>query len=61
MDGPAEDRQRVHPVDLGIHQIGLVPLPAGLVLLGAAMVVDGEQDRSALGRRSPQVDTDLPQ
>ena len=38
-----EERQRVHLADGGVDEVGLVPLPARLVLLGAAVVVDGEQ------------------
>ena len=38
-------RQRVDAAGLGVHQVGLVVLPPGLVLLGAAVVVDREQRR----------------
>src|SRR5580698_622417 len=37
--------QRVDPPDIGIHQIGFVVVPSGLVLLGASVMVDGEHDR----------------
>ena len=36
-----------------------MPLPARLVLLGAAVVVDGEQHRAALLRRGAEVDGGL--
>ena len=38
-----EERQRVHLPDGGVDEVGLVPLPPRLVLLRAAVVVDGEQ------------------
>ena len=47
VDRAAEDGQRVHQPDLGVDQVGLVPLPARLVLLRAAVVVDGEQHGAA--------------
>ena len=44
-------RQRVEATDLRIDQVRLVVLPARLVLLRAAVVVDGEQCRAGgLGR-----------
>ena len=46
--------------DRGIDEIGLVVLPPGLVLLGAPVMVDGEQGRPrGLGCRA-QVDGRLP-
>ena len=39
-EGPAERRQRVHQAGLGVDQGRVVVLPAGLVLLRAAVVVD---------------------
>ena len=50
-DRAAEDRQRVDPADGRVDEVGLVPLPPGLVLLGAAVVVDGEQHGA--GARGP--------
>ncbi len=44
--GPAEERKRVHPTRLGVDDAGVVVLPPGLILLGAAMVIHGEQHRS---------------
>ena len=43
-DRPAEQRQRVHAAHCGIDEVGFVPLPTRLVLLGPAVVVDGEHD-----------------
>ena len=61
-DGAAEERQRVHPPDGGIDEVGLVPLPARLVLLGAAVVVDREQHGVARPRAAaPRYTDDLPQ
>ena len=52
VDRPAEARQRVHLPDRGVDEVGLVPLPARLVLLRAAVVVDGEQHPARVaGRR----------
>ena len=52
-DGAAPVRQRVDPAHLGIDEIGLVVLPSALVLLRAAVMVDGEQGRPrGLGSRA---------
>ena len=40
----------------GIDEVGLVPLPTGLVLLGPAVVVDREQDGVAVLRGGAEVD-----
>jgi len=56
VDRAAEHRQRVHPADLRIDQVGLVPLPAGLVFLGSAVVVDREQHPPPLPGGGPEVD-----
>ena len=45
-DRAAEGRQRVHHAEVGVDQAVVVVLPPGLVLLRAAVVVDGE-DRAA--------------
>ena len=44
----------------GIDDLAVVVLPAVLVLLGAAVVVNGEQHRLALARRLAEVDRGLP-
>lgn len=68
VDGPAEGRQGVDPADRRIDQVRFVPLPAGLVLLRAPMVIDAEQqrvgvsgDRSEIEGRLAAVATDLEQ
>jgi hypothetical protein len=59
VNGAPEGRQRVDLPDVGVDEVGLVPLPAGLVLLGPTMVVDREQDRVATLRRGAEVDRRL--
>ena len=59
MDGAPEGRQRVHAARSGVDQGRVVVLPAGLVLLGAAVVVDGEQHRPALAGGGAEVDRRL--
>ena len=49
VDRRPERRQGVHLADPRVDHGGVVPLPAGLVLLGPAVVVDGEHD----GARGP--------
>ena len=44
VDRVPELRQGVDHVHRGIDEVGLVPLPAGLVLLGPTVVVEGEQE-----------------
>ena len=61
MDGLAEVREGVHLADGRVDQIGLVPLPAGLVLLGAAVVVDGEQHPASSRAAAPRYTDDFPQ
>ena len=55
VDRAAEERQRVHAAGLGVDDLGVVVLPAGLVLLRAAVVVDGEQHRARRARRRAEV------
>ena len=55
VDGLAEVRERVHLADGGVDEVGLVPLPPGLVLLGASVVVDGEQHPAELASRGAEV------
>src|SRR3954447_1444315 len=43
----AEERQRVDRAPRRVDELRVVPFPAGLVLLGAAMVVDGDRDSAA--------------
>ena len=58
-DGAAEDGQRVHQPELGVDQRRVVVLPAGLVLLRAAVVVDGEDRAAGLARGRAEVDRGL--
>ena len=58
-DRAAEDRQRVHQPELGVDEGGVVVLPAGLVLLRAAVVVDGEDRAADLAGRRAEVDRGL--
>ena len=44
VDGGTEERQRVHLPDPVVDDVAVVMFPPGLVLLRAAVVVDGEQD-----------------
>ena len=60
LDRPPEERQRVHPARLRIDNLAIVMLPAGLVLLRTAMMVDGEQNRARVSRRGTQVHGRLP-
>ena len=48
-------RVSIRPV-AGSTSVGVVVLPAGLVLLGAVVVVEAEQDRPGLLGRRAQVD-----
>ena len=53
-------RQRVDPPVDGVDEVGLVVRPPWLVLLGAAVVVDAEEDGTGrLGRRA-EVDGRFP-
>ena len=68
LDRATEARQRVHAPGARVDELLVVVLPAGLVLLGAAVVVDGEQHGAALTcggtevhRRLPAVRPDLEQ
>ncbi len=62
VDRATEPGQGVDAADLGVDQVGLVPLPPGLVLLGAPVVVEGEQHRVALVGGRAEVDrADFPQ
>ena len=45
VDGPPEVGQGVEQAELGVDEIGLVPLPAHLVLLRAPVVVEAIQHR----------------
>ena len=58
-EGAAEDRQGVHQPELGVDQRRVVVLPAGLVLLRAAVVVDGEDGAAHLAGRRAEVDRGL--
>ncbi len=61
-----KQRQRVHSPDPLVDDVRIVVLPAGLVLFGSSMVIDGEDHGARLtgrggepDRRSPTVRTDL--
>ena len=53
LDGPAEVGEGVEPAGGGVDDLGVAVQLAGLVLLGAAVVVDAEEDAAA--RRAPRV------
>src|SRR5205807_3406246 len=59
LDGAAEVGEGVDTAAARVDYLGVVVLPAGLVLLRAPMVVDTEQHRAGLGRRRPQVERRL--
>ena len=66
VDRRTEERERVHLADPGVDHLGVVVIPACLVLFGSAVVIDGEQhDTHRFGgiaepdRRTPTVRTDL--
>ena len=54
LDGVPERRQRVEAAELGVGQRRVVVLPAGLVLLRAAVVVDGEHGAPAARAAAPR-------
>ena len=56
----AEERQRVHLAHPLVDHLDVVVLPPGLVLLRAAVVVDGEDDGAADTRGRAQVHAGLP-
>ena len=58
-DGAAEDRQGVHQPDLRVDEARVVVLPAGLVLLRAAVVVEGEDGAVGGLCRGAEVDRRL--
>ncbi len=60
LDGASEERQGVHTAGFGIDDVEVVVLPAGLVLLGTAVMVDGEQHGPRLARRRTQIHRRLP-
>ena len=60
LDRAPEPRQRVHAAGARIDEPVVVMLPARLVLLRPAVVVDGVQHRPAGARRRAQVDRRLP-
>ena len=55
-----EERQRVHLAGLGVDDLGIVVLPPGLVLLGSAVMIDGEEHRARGARRRAEIDGRLP-
>ena len=57
--GPTEPGQGVHAPHLGVDQVGFVPLPAGLVLLGPPVVVQGEEHHPGLLGRGAEPDRRL--
>jgi hypothetical protein len=59
VDRAAEVGQRVHQAHGGVDEVGLVPLPAGLVLLRAPVVVDREQHPAPLPGGGAQVHAGL--
>src|SRR5690606_36200920 len=66
VDRAPEERQGVHLADGRVDEVGLVPLPARLVLLRPAVVVDGEEHPAELAgggadphRRLPAVGAHL--
>lgn len=58
-DGAPELAQRVQLADLRVHQGRVVVLPAGLVLLGATVVVDRDDPPSGAAGRRAEVDRGL--
>ena len=60
VDRAPEERQRVHAPGLGIDDLGIVMVPTRLVLLRAAVVVDGEAHRLRLAGRRAEVHRRLP-
>ena len=58
-DRPAEHRQRVHQPELVVDEARVVVLPAGLVLLRAAVVVEGEHGAARRPCRRPEPDRGL--
>jgi len=54
-----EDGQGVHQAELRVHQRRVVVLPACLVLLGAAVMVQREHDAVSLARGGAEVDRGL--
>lgn len=59
-DRAPEERQRVHTPRLRVDDLGIVVLPSLLILLGAAVMIDGEQHRPRIARRGAEVDRRLP-
>lgn len=54
VQGPAEGGQRVHQPELGIHRLRIVVVPPRLLLLAAAMVIDGQRGDPGLPGRVGQ-------
>src|SRR5438067_1759460 len=54
VDGPTKERQRVDDLGCRVYERRIMPLPPGLVFLGAAVVVDADDDTSARLRCCPQ-------
>ena len=50
MNGPTKDRQGVEQLEIRIDQVGLVPFPTDLVLFGASVMVDREEQPSGIPR-----------
>jgi hypothetical protein len=55
LDGAPEERQGVHAPGGRVDDLAVMMLPAGLVLLRPAVVVDGEQHRAADARRRAEI------
>ena len=60
LDRPPEERQGVHAPGPRVDDLRVVVLPAGLVLLGSVVVVDGEQHGAGGARGRAEVDRGLP-
>ena len=54
MNRPAQPRERVELSASRIEELGVVVLPAGLVLLRAAVVVDADQRTAAVAPALPR-------
>ena len=59
LDRPSQERQGVHAPGSRVDDLGIVVLPAGLVLRRAVVVVDREQHRVGLLRGGAEVDRRL--
>ena len=59
LERPPQERERLQAAGRGIDELRVVVLPARLVLLGAAVVVDGEHDAADLAGRGAEIDGGL--